>query len=128
MRLRRISQKITDLYDDILSPAGVSANQFSLLANISRMEGCGTGELARRVRLEKSTLVRTLQPLLRDGLIVDNSSAGNRKRQLCVTPAGHEVLEKAVPLWNKAQAEVVSKLGTDHAALMELFDKVDAWE
>ena len=128
IRLRRVAQKITDFYDETLRPAGISVNQYSLLSNISRMEGCGTGELAQKVKLEKSTLVRTLQPLLRDGLITDKSSEGNRRRQIYLTPHGQDVLKKAIPLWDKAQRDIVSKLGTSHEMLMEIFGKVDSWE
>lgn len=128
INLRRIAQKVTDFYDNALKPAGVSVNQYSLLVNISRMEGCGTGELAQRVRLEKSTLVRTLQPLLRDGFIVDKSSGPSRRRQLYLTPPGESVLKKAFPLWSKAQEEVAVKLGTSHAELAELFKRADVWE
>lgn len=123
--LRRAAQKVTDLYDMALKPAGVSANQYSLLINISRMEGCGTGELAQQVRLEKSTLVRTLQPLLRDGLITDKSLGENRKRRLYLTPAGKEVLQKACSLWSKTQEEIIAKLGKNYEEIMDIFAKID---
>lgn len=126
INLRRIAQKVTDCYDKALKPAGVSANQYSLLVNIGRMEGCGTGKLAERVRLEKSTLVRTLQPLFRQGLITDNSSAGNRRRSLCLTQAGEQVLKKAFPLWKRAQDEIAGKLGIGHAELMSVISSMDS--
>ncbi|MDR1125916.1 MAG: MarR family winged helix-turn-helix transcriptional regulator [Deltaproteobacteria bacterium] len=126
--LRRISHKVTDFYDKALKSTGVSINQYSLLINISRMEGCGTGELAQRVRLEKCTLVRTLQPLLRDGLIADKSSGTARRRRLHLTPAGEDVLKKALPLWDKAQEDVAVKLGKSYEELMRIFNEVDLWE
>lgn len=128
INLRRISQKVTELYDRALKPAGVSVNQYSLLVNIGRKEGCGTGELAKRVRLEKSTLVRTLQPLLRDGLIVDKYSGERRQRRLYLTPAGKDVLQKAFQLWNKAQEEVTAKLGMNYEELIGIFRRIDLWD
>ena len=122
--LRRAAQKVTEWYDEALKPAGITVNQYSLLANIDRMEGCGTGELAQRVKLEKSTLVRTLHPLLRDGLILDNAPATSRRRQLFVSPRGKDVLKKAFPLWELAQKKIVLALGENHAALMDIFTRL----
>lgn len=126
--LRRIAQKLTDFYDKALAPAGISINQYSLLRNISRMEGCGTGELARHVRLEKSTLVRTLQPLMRDGLIVDKAPEGTRRRSLFLSPAGRAVLETAIPLWQSAQEEVIARLGPSYEGLLQLSEIIEQWE
>lgn len=125
IRMRRVAHTVTDFYDQALKPAGISINQFSLLMNISRLEGCGTGDLARHVRLEKSTLVRTLQPLLKAGLIVDTSPAGGRRRQLQLSPSGRALLEQAIPLWNTAQKALRAKLGKNHNTLMEFFTVLD---
>ena len=128
IHLRRIAQKVTELYDNALKPTGITLNQYSLLVNISRIEGCGTGELAQRVKLEKSTLVRTIQPLLRNGLIIDKASGGKRRRRLYLTPAGEDVLKAAFPLWNKAQEEVAARLQYAHVTLMEIFEEIDLWD
>lgn len=125
IRLRRIANKATEYYDRALEPVGLSINQYSLLVNISRMEGCGIGELARRVGLEKSTLVRTLRPLLRAGLIADASRTGERRRQLRLTPAGKETLKKALPLWAGAQKAIADKLGEDGERLLDIFETVE---
>ena len=121
IRMRRAAQRVTDVYDHALKPAGISINQYSLLINISRLESCGTGELARHVRLEKSTLVRTLPPLLKAGFIIDCSPAGSRRRQLELTPLGRKVLEQAIPLWETAQHVLRAKLGARFDACMEIF-------
>lgn len=128
INLRRLSQKATEFYDQALKPLGVSVNQYSLLVNISRLEGCGTGQLARCVRLEKSTLVRTLQPLFRDGLIVDTSDGEKRKRRIYLTPEGESVLKKAFPLWKKAQEDIATELGVRYDELMDFLGKLDLWK
>jgi DNA-binding MarR family transcriptional regulator len=124
IKLRRIAFKVTEFYDKILKPAGISATQYSLLVNLRREEGCCTGELAERMKLEKSTLVRTLQPLLQDGFIVEKTAGIGRRRCLCLTPAGKEVLQKAFPLWRKAQKEVTVKLGVGYDELVKFFEGV----
>ncbi|MDL2285305.1 MarR family winged helix-turn-helix transcriptional regulator [Desulfovibrio sp. OttesenSCG-928-F07] len=126
--LRRLSQKATDVYDQALKPLGISVNQYSLLVSIARLEGCGTGQLARYIKQDKSTLVRTLPPLLRDGLIVDKSTDENRKRRLYITPAGESVLEKAFPVWEKAQKDIAIELGVDYDELMSFLEKLNLWK
>lgn len=128
INLRRLSQKTTDFYDQAFKPLGVSVNQYSLLVSISRLEGCGTGQLARYVKLEKSTLVRTLQPLFREGLIVDTSADGKRKRRICLTPAGENILKQAFPLWEKAQKDIALELGVGYEELMNLLTKSNLWK
>ena len=126
IHLRRAAQRVTDFYDRMLLQAGISVSQYSLLINISRMEGCGTGELAKRVGLEKSTLVRTLQPLLNAGYVIDGSPDGSRKRQLYLSAPGREVLDRAVPLWEKAQSELRHVLGGNCDELLRLFGELEA--
>ena len=64
MNLRRAANAVTDYYDAVLKDLGVSVSQFSLLLNLARMETANTSELAERVKLDRSTLVRNLKPLL----------------------------------------------------------------
>lgn len=125
INLRRIAQRVTDYYDKALKPVGVSLNQYSLLANLGKIEGCGTGELAQRVKLEKSTLVRTLQPLLRDGLIIDKSPKESRRRQLFLSASGKKVVKKAFPIWSEAQEHIAATMGKTLDELMAIFDKID---
>ena len=124
--LRRIAQRVTGFYDAALEPAGISVTQYSLLANISRMPGCGTGQLAQRVRLERSTLVRTLQPLLHQGFIVDKAPAGSRKRQLYLSPLGEDVLARAMTLWQQAQTDIKTHLGESYETLWHIFTQIDS--
>ena len=126
INLRRIGLKVTELYDNALESVGLSVTQYSLLVNLCRNEGCSTGELAERVKLEKSTLVRTLRPLLQRDLVVDKSTpGGGRRRCLYLTATGEEILEKAFPLWQKAQQEVTAKLGVQYHELVTFFERVN---
>lgn len=121
-RARRAAQRMTDYYDEALQPSGISVNQYALLINIARLGECGTGELAQKLKLEKSTLVRTLKPLLAANLIADDSAAGSRKRRMRLTPEGESVLQKAIPLWQRVQNELKDRLGEDYVRLIHFFD------
>lgn len=122
IRMRRAAQRMTDYYDKTLLPSGISVNQYSLLINIARLGECGTGELAEKVGLEKSTLVRTLKPLLSADLIADASADESRKRRLSLTSKGEYTLQKAIPLWQQAQSKFKQQLGEEYESLMGFFN------
>ena len=111
IRLRRAANTVTDFYDRMLEPFGVSVNQFFLLISLARYAGMGTGRLAGIVGLEKSTLVRSLQPLIKEGWVEDCAPAGSRAHSWRLTAAGKSLLASAMPVWEKAQAKVLTALG-----------------
>lgn len=117
-QMRLASLQLTEFYDQALQGAGIRINQYSLLVNIARLGTCGTGELAQKVGLEKSTLVRTLKPLIAQGLIDDLAPDSARKRQLRLSPAGEQTLALAIPLWEQAQSRLAENYGEHYAHMM----------
>lgn len=119
MNLRRAANAVSQFYDKCLEPIGLSVNQFSLLRNIERLESCSVSDLARYVGLERTTLVRTLKPLMERGLITDESAKGQRNRMLQISGAGQEVLERGAVLWESAQTQIEEKIGTENVRELE---------
>lgn len=111
INLRRAATAVTDYYDRALKAAGLTINQYSLLANIRSAQPLSVSALADRVGLERTTLARTLKPLFLAGLIEDTASPGGRERQLRLSAQGAARLKLAVPLWDQAQSDVESALG-----------------
>jgi len=116
INLRRGANAVTDIYNRVLLPIGLSVNQYSLLANVNRLETCSVSDLANYVGLERTTLVRSLKPLFKMGYIEDISEANQRNRQLKVTKSGEQVLKQAELLWETAQTEVEQKIGKEKIA------------
>lgn len=110
IHLRRTTQHITELYDRMLEPFGVTLNQFSLLSRLNDLETGSTVELARAVGLEKSTLVRTLKPLVLAGQVEDKAAPGSRAHAWRLTEKGEATVQAALPAWRQAQARVKSVL------------------
>lgn len=113
--LRRAANGISELYDQFLSPIRISVTQYSLLSNLARLEPCSTTELAAQIGLERTTLTRTLKPLLNMGLAADEAEAGRRSHRLRVTPSGRDVLARGDQLWLEAQEEIERRLGRKNA-------------
>lgn len=113
INLRRAANVVTESYDRILQPTGLTVNQYSLLINISRLEVCSVSDLAGYVGLDRTTLVRSLRPLLGLGYIKDMSEKGQRNRQLQITKTGQQVLQQGEVLWRKAQSDLEQKVGKE---------------
>lgn len=119
LKVRRATGDITKYYDRVLAPSGVTTSQYSLLLNISRAQQCSIKELADMAELDRSTLARNLQPLLKRALVVDVKPPGTRNCQLELTQKGRNTVKIALSLWEKAQKSVREQLGEDGIAALE---------
>lgn len=112
LRARRFSRLVTRRYDHALRGAGLTAAQFSLLGAIALKQPVAPVALVRMLDLEKSTLSRNLRPLVASKLLrSDGPKEGGQL--LTVTPKGRDTLQKAIPAWRQAQADVLSLIGAD---------------
>ena len=125
--VRQAARHLSQLYERHLSAAGLTPTQFSLLGALARAPSLTMAELARAMVMERTTLVRALRPLLRAGLVADAaddaSSGCPRRRQLTLTPAGHDRFRDANVHWRAAQDEFERRFGVRRAAWLrrELF-------
>src|SRR6476659_6404333 len=68
-RLRRATRALTQLYDDLLAPAGLHLTQFSLLRTLTRNGTMRINALAAAQLLDRTALSRNLDPLVERGLV-----------------------------------------------------------
>jgi DNA-binding MarR family transcriptional regulator len=118
-RVRQLSRIITRLYDDAMRPLGITASQYTLLAQLASRDGITAVEIGHELDIEKSTLSRNLKRLLALGMIIMDPPAGRRGRGLHLTPKGQVVLKDAYPVWQAAQARSVSVMGVDTRAKLD---------
>ncbi|MBU8975268.1 MarR family transcriptional regulator [Lysobacter sp. MMG2] len=110
-RLRKLARQVTQRYDRELAPAGLNLNQYSILRRASRTPQT-VSALAREIGMDRTTLSRDLKPLVTAGWIeLASSDTDARQRLVQVKPAGKRVLERAQPLWRKAQDDIDARLG-----------------
>ena len=109
--LRQVSRVMTQLYDQRLKPSGVLTTQFSLLRFIAANPAVRTSDLADALLIDKSTLTRTLATLQGSGWIAPDAAEDRRERRWVITRDGERRLAQAIPLWEKAQAELDRKIG-----------------
>ncbi|MEL7049629.1 MAG: MarR family winged helix-turn-helix transcriptional regulator, partial [Pseudomonadota bacterium] len=103
-RVRQLSRIITRVYDDAMRPLGITASQYTLLAQLASRDGITAVEIGQELDIEKSTLSRNLKRLLALDLIIMDPPAGRRGRGLHLTPKGQATLRQAYPIWQDAQS------------------------
>ena len=118
-RVRQLSRIITRLYDDALRPLGITASQYTLLAQLAARDGITAVEIGHELDIEKSTLSRNLKRLLALGHIVMDPPAGRRGRGLHLTPKGQSVLVEAFPVWRDAQSRAINILGSHTRGVLD---------
>lgn len=111
--LRKASRAVTQFYDDALRESGLKSTQFSLLAAAAVAGTTPISRLAEEMAMDRTTLTRNLKPLQTEGLLRIEAGADRRVRNVAVTPEGEVLLEKAMPLWRKAQTQMIDKLGDE---------------
>ena len=109
--LRKAARAITHLYDETLRPTGLRATQFTLLVATSMLEQITVTRLAKIGVMDRTTLTRNLKPLEKKGFIKVTPGKDQRTRVVIITAEGQKALLKALPLWKKAQAQVIKELG-----------------
>ena len=106
------ARAITRFYDAVLAPSGLRATQFAVLVGVFRGFGTSLTSLGRVLNMDRGSLLRNLQPLLRERLVT-TVQATDRRRALRTTRRGERLLARTIPYWQGAQEHVVTTVGPD---------------
>jgi DNA-binding MarR family transcriptional regulator len=114
---RQAARHVTRLYERHLADAEVTSAQFSILVLLDENSGMTMNELATALVMDRTTLLRALKPLQREGLVSSKRGESDpRQLVLALSAAGQRKLKEAMRLWRKAQTEFESQLGSARAA------------
>jgi DNA-binding MarR family transcriptional regulator len=116
-KLRSAARKITRMYDDALRPAGIKANQLSILIGVSLMTPVSITQLADALSMDRTTLSRNLAPLEKGGLIKLQAGQG-RVRNAIITDEGKGVIKVATPAWQTVQTQFTKLIGTENIVVL----------
>jgi DNA-binding MarR family transcriptional regulator len=124
-RLRRLTRRVTAVYDRALSAAGMRVTQYSLLGHLRGLTGVPMSELAGMLDMDRTTLTRNLKPLIESGWVeVRSDDADARVRLVQLTSVGEQRWQVARAFWRQAQNEVNDTIGP--ANLVSLHQMLDA--
>ena len=114
--LRTAARKTTAIYDHHLAAVELTLAQYRLLKRINRTGKLSITELASLCDLDRSTVGRNVQVLVRHELVEETSCGDGRRSMLSLSETGRQRLAAAVPLWHAAQTEIEATLGPDKIA------------
>ena len=109
--LRWVTRAVTQFFDVEMRRHGIRPTQGSILAVLMAKESWNMAELSDRLGMDRTTLVRNLRPLQRDGLVQASGGGRGRLVELAITAKGRKQMEKLTPAWKSAQSAVVKTLG-----------------
>jgi len=113
---RRAANAMTTYYDRNFAGMDISATQFSLMMNIKEIGKTNIKDLTNVVKLDKSTLTRTLAPLIEKGFIYSEQGKNRREVNIALTEDGIRKVDEVRPKWISLQKQVVDSLGGEDEA------------
>lgn len=118
IEVRNAAQTLTKLYDRELAPAGLTVTQLSQLNQIRELGQPTLSELARAMRLDRSTLGRNLRLMEAEGLVTLRPGRDGRTRLVGLTDKGRRALRSGAVLWRGVQERLSNRLGTARRGLL----------
>ena len=109
--LRRVTRVVTQFYDAEMRRLGIRPTQGTILASLNAKPSWNMAELSDWLGMERTTLVRNLRPLQRDGLVQASGGGRGNRVELAITDKGRKQIEKLAPAWRSAQSAAVKTLG-----------------
>src|SRR5262249_46221271 len=111
--LRWVTRAVTRSFDAEIRRLGVGPTQTPILGALQARDGWSTAELSEWLGMERTTLVRNLRPMQRDGLVRAKGGGRGGHVELTITEKGRASLAETIPAWRAAQDKVVAILGRE---------------
>ena len=109
--LRWVTRAVTQFFDAELRRHGLRPTQTPILAALAAKSGWSMEGLSDWLGMERTTLVRNLRPLQRDGLLKISGAGSGGRVSVSISAKGRKELKKARPAWRAAQQAVIKTLG-----------------
>ncbi|MEL6263223.1 MAG: MarR family winged helix-turn-helix transcriptional regulator [Cyanobacteria bacterium J06626_6] len=119
-RLRQVNRTITRLYDEALRPYGLTVNQLNILAVVISEKQIRPGQLGQTLGMEKSTVSRTVDRMIRKEWLKAAPGTDSRTQVLTVTTKGRKLLLTVSPIWDNLQTGVLTDTGSGNNILQLL--------
>jgi DNA-binding MarR family transcriptional regulator len=111
--LRRAARALSRFYDHFLPDGSmIRDTQFSLLRMIMTERELTLSTLGRYMVMDRTSVTRALDPLLRDKFVKIRKSADDKRvRYVSLTKKGEDAVMRTEPYWQKAQEALMDAIG-----------------
>jgi DNA-binding MarR family transcriptional regulator len=115
--VRRLARRMTSFYEHHMRSTGLKLSQYSVLAHLSETPQT-LMQLAQRLEMDRTTLTRSIKPLLASGWVARTEGSDGRQHLLVLTAAGKQVRKAARQSWKAAQLALEAELGREFVATL----------
>jgi DNA-binding MarR family transcriptional regulator len=124
--LNRTARLMANELAERLRPAGVAIGQWAVLLFLWARDGLSQAELSRLVAIEPPTMVRTIDRMVRDGLVTRMpDSDDGRLSRIHLTERGWSLRDELVPLAMAVNDAILQRLTANEGrTLRRLLTKV----
>lgn len=106
MNTVKAARALTRRYDAELRPFGVTVAQFTVLMQVRFGKAESLSAMAESIAMDRTTLSRNIDLLVRKGLVRKSTQAGGSARVCVLTAEAESLTEDLIPKWYEAQAEM----------------------
>jgi DNA-binding MarR family transcriptional regulator len=99
-----VARSVTRIYNEELRSSGLEVTQHAMLMVLDAVGPMPVGDLGQRIAVDKTTVSRNVQVLVRNGWVeLERGAADAREKIVRITKDGARTLANARPAWNRAQ-------------------------
>jgi DNA-binding MarR family transcriptional regulator len=109
--LRMVTRIVTKFFDAEMRRHGIRPTQGTILLSLNGKPAWTMAELSDWLGMDRTTLVRNLQPLQRDGLLETAGGGRGGRVEVSITAKGRKKIDECLPAWRSAQSAAVDALG-----------------
>jgi DNA-binding MarR family transcriptional regulator len=120
--LGKAYKNVTRLFEEEFRTSELTLPQFAVLVNIGVTESATSSEVAERLGSDLSTISRTMDIVVRRGLVEESRGQDRRVRVYRLSSEGQRTLNDALEQWKRAKRRVLGKVDSRswHATLTAL--------
>jgi DNA-binding MarR family transcriptional regulator len=111
LRVRIVARSVSAIFEQAMASHDVTIAQVNMLTALSKAGPCAPGKIGDVLQLERSTVSRNIELLIKKGLVEAVSSDAKGIREVALSVAGHEKIEAVLPDWRAAQKQAGALLG-----------------
>jgi DNA-binding MarR family transcriptional regulator len=115
--MKHAHQRLTDLTGSALAPFGISGRELAVLIAIDDRAPLSQQEVARRLGVDRTTMVALIDDLENKTLVQRRQDPGDRRKNVVVlTDAGHVTLRRASAASEEAERRFLAPLSRAEGA------------
>jgi DNA-binding MarR family transcriptional regulator len=115
--LKRALVSLEDLHAEHLAPVGVNGRELAVLLLLDGRDPESQQQAARRLGVDRTTMVTLLDGLEAKGLVARHADAGDRRRNVLeLTEDGQTALVRAVRASDEAERQLLAELDDAESA------------